>query len=210
MMRMRFIRKSSTMVLFIAVLLVGCRSGAPPVEFYTLSSISAAGENANPAGAAPNIAIGVGPVEIPQVLDRPQIVTRSGPNKIALDEFHRWAGPLQANFARVLAENIAILLPTEQVAVYPWEVTFKPDYRIALNIGYFEGQWGDNVLLDVVWKVTDRADQNTLALKKSTITEPLPVADYEMLVAAKSQAIARLSREIVQEIRQLQSGAKNN
>jgi len=207
---MRFIRKSSAMVLFLAVLLVGCRSGAPPVEFYTLSSISAAREKANPAGAVPNIAIGVGPVETPQILDRPQIVTRSGPNKLVLDEFHRWAGPLQADFARVLAENIAILLPTDRVAVYPWEVTFRPDYRIALVIRYFEGQWGNNVLLDVVWRVADRADQNTLALKKSVITEPLPVVDYDVLVAAKSQAIARLSREIVQEIQQLQSGNKNN
>jgi uncharacterized lipoprotein YmbA len=210
MMRMSFIRKSSTMVLFMAFLLVGCRSGAPPVEFYTLSSISDAEEKSNPAGTASNLAIGVGPVETPQVLDRPQIVTRSGPNKIVLDEFHRWAGPLQANFARVLAENISILLPTDRVAVYPWEVTFRPDYRVALDIRYFEGQWGNNVLLDVVWRVTDRADQNTLALKKSLITEPLPVVDYEMLVAAKSHAIARLSREIVQEIQQLQSGVKNN
>ncbi len=210
MMRMRFIRKSSTMVLFAAVLLVGCRSGARPVEFYTLSAISAANEKADPAVAASNLAIGVGPVQTPQVLDRPQIVTRSGPNKIALDEFHRWAVPLQANFARVLAENIATLLPTDQVAVYPWEVAFRPDYRIALDIRHFEGQWGNNVLLDVVWRVTDRADQNTLALKKSLITEPLTVVDYEMLVASKSQAIARLSREIVQEIRRLQSEGKNH
>jgi uncharacterized lipoprotein YmbA len=209
MMRMSLIRKSSTMAVFVAVLLAACRSGAPPVEFYTLNSISVANENAHAASAASNIAIGVGPVEIPQVLDRPQIVTRSSPNKLALDEFHRWAGSLQADFARVLAENIAILLPTDRVKVYPWEVTFRPDYRIALNIRYFEGQWGSNVLLDVVWMVKDRADQSTLVLKKSVITEPLPVADYEKLVAAKSQAIARLSREIVQEIRQLQPSAKN-
>lgn len=207
MMRMIFTRKSSTMLLFMAVLLAGCRSGAPPVEFYTLSSISAAGVKANPTATASNLAIGVGPVRTPQVLDRPQIVTRSGPNKVAMDEFHRWAVPLQANLARVLAENIAILLPTDQIAVYPWEITFKPDYRVSLDIRYFEGQWGNNVLLDVTWTISDREDQNTLALKKSIITEPLPAAeDYQLLVAAQSRTIARLSREIIQEIRQLQSG----
>jgi uncharacterized lipoprotein YmbA len=207
MMRMRFFRKWSAMVLFVAVLLFGCRSSAPQVEFYSLNSLSPVTEKGNPTDTALNIAVGVGPVEIPQVLDRPQIVTRAGPNKLTLDEFHRWAGPLQANFARVIAENIAFLLAIDRVAVYPWEVDFRPDYRIALDINYFEGQWGKNVLLDVAWRITDQAGQKTLAVKKSVITEPLPAADYEALVAAQSQAIARLSREIAQEIRHLQTRA---
>jgi uncharacterized protein len=207
MMRMRFFRKLAAMVLFIAVLFVGCRSSAPPVQFYTLSPLSAATEKANPTDAAPNIAVGVGPVEMPQVLDRPQIVTRTGPNKIMLDEFHRWAGSLQADFARVLAENISFLLDIDHVAVYPWEVGFAPDYRIALNIRSFVGQWGKNVLLDVIWQITDRTGAKPLAVKKSVITEPLSAEDYDALVAAQSQAIARLSREIVQEIRSLRASA---
>jgi len=208
MMCMRLFGKGSAMVLFIAVLLAGCRSGASRIEFYTLSSLSAGTENANPTAVASNIAIGVGPVEIPQVLDRPQIVTRSGPNKFTLDEFHRWGGPLQVDIARVVAENISFLLGIDRVAVYPWEVDFAPDYRIALNINYFEGQWGKDVLLDVTWRVSDRAGQKTLAVKKSVITEPLPTADYEALVASKSRAIGRLSREIAREISHLQAGAK--
>ena len=206
MMRMRFFKLSAT-VFLIATLLSGCRSSASPVEFYTLSPLFAATDKANPTAAAPNVAVGVGPVEIPQVLDRPQIVTRTGPNKLMLDEFHRWAGPLQADFARVLAENIALLLGIDHVAVYPWEVSFAPDYRVALDIRSFEGQWGKNVLLDVIWRVTDRTGAKTMAVKKSVITEPLSTADYDALVAAQSQAIARLSREIVQEIRDLQATA---
>jgi uncharacterized lipoprotein YmbA len=208
MMRMGFFRKLSAMVLFIAVLLAGCRSGAPQIEFYTLNSLSPATEKANPTAAAPNIAVGVGPVEIPQALDRPQIVTRTGPNKLALDEFHRWAGSLQADFAQVLAENISLLLGIDHVAVYPWEVGFTPDYRIALDIRSFEGEWGKNVLLDVIWQITDRSGAKTLAVNKSIITEPLPTASYDALVAAQSQAIAQLSREIVREIRDLQASAK--
>ena len=205
-MRIRFFQEWSAIVLFMAVLLTGCRGSAPPVEFYTLNSLSVATEKVSPANGDPNLSVGVGPVEIPQALDRPQIVTRTGPNKLAVDEFHRWAGPLEANLARVLAENIAFLLAINRVAVYPWEVGFTPDYRIALHINYFEGQWNKNVLLDVVWRVTDRTGQQ-LAVKKSVISEPLSAVDYDALVAAKSQAIAQLSRDIVQEIRNLQARA---
>jgi hypothetical protein len=209
MMRDRFFQIISLLVLFIAVLLAGCGGSPTPLEFYTLNSLNGIPQQANPADAAQNIAIGIGPVKIPKILDRPQIVTRTGPNTIKVDEFHRWAGPLGTEIAQVLAENISLLLATDQVAVYPWDVDFKPDYRIALDIRYFEGQLGENVFLDVVWRVSGRESQKILATIASVINEPLSVPDYETLVAAKSQALAQLSREIAQEIRKLQAGGKS-
>jgi len=209
MMRDSFFQKTSLLVLFIAVLLAGCGGSPTPTKFYTLNSLSGMTQNAISADAAQNIAIGIGPVKIPKILDRPQIVTRTGPNMIKVDEFHRWAGPLGTEFAQVLAENISLLLATNQVAVYPWEVGFEPHYRIALDIRYFEGQFGENVVLDVVWRVSGRESQKIQATKASVINEPLAAADYESLVAAKSQAIAQLSREIAQEIQNLQAGGKS-
>jgi uncharacterized lipoprotein YmbA len=110
----------------------------------------------------------------------------------------------------VLAENISLLLATDRVVVYPWEIDFKPHYRIALDIRYFEGQMGENVLLDVVWRVSGQEGQKAQTVKTSLIKEPVAAADYEALVAAKSQAIAQLSRQIAQEIRKLQSGGKTH
>jgi len=209
MMGIRFYRKALPMVFLMAVLLVACRSSTP-VEFYTLNSISTETQRANPVDGDRNIVVGVGPVQLPQVLDRPQIITRTGPNTLTLNEFHRWAGSLQADFSRVLAENIAALLAIDQVVVYPWEIDFTPDYRIAVDVMRFEGQWGKSVILDVIWKIADRSGQKILAVKKSVITEPLSAEDYETLVATESRAIAQLSREIVQQIRQLQSEVKSN
>jgi uncharacterized lipoprotein YmbA len=208
MMRNRFFQQTSLLVLFIVVLLAGCGGSPTPVEFYTLNSLSGTMQKANAADAAQNIAIGIGPVEIPKILDRPQIVTRTSPYTLKVDEFHRWAGPLQAGFAKVLAENISLLLGTQQVAVYPWEAGFKPHYRVVLDIRYFEGQFGQNVVLEVVWRVSERENQKIQAVKTSVIKEPLPATDYKSLVAAESQAIVQLSREIAQEIQRLQAGGK--
>jgi uncharacterized lipoprotein YmbA len=204
MMRYRFFQKTSLLALAIAVLLAGCGSSPPPVEFYTLNSLGSMTQQTNSADADQNIAIGIGPLEIPEILDRPQIVTRTGPNKLRVDEFHRWAGSLKAGFAQVLAENISLLLGTDKVAVYPWEIDFRPHYRIALDIRYFEGQLGENVLLDVVWRVSGQEGQKIQTVKTSVIKEPMSAPGYDALVAAKSQAIVQLSREIVQEIQKLQ------
>ena len=206
MMRNRFLQHSTMLILLAAVFLAGCSSSPPPVQFYTLNSLSEEMPQANTPDPDQNIAIGIGPVQIPQILDRPQIVTRTGPNKIKVDEFHRWAGPLRDGFTRILAENISLLLATDRVAVYPWDVDFNPQYRVAVNIRYFEGQLGENVLLDVVWRVSDLNSQEVRVVKTSVIKEPLSAGGYDALVAAKSQAIARLSREIAREIQNLQPG----
>src|SRR5215468_10622748 len=94
----------------IAALLSGC-GGSAPSRFYTLDP------TAVPEGApAASYAVAVGPVSIPAAVDRPQFVVQSAPNRVSLDEFNRWAGPLDENIARVVAGNLSVLLGTPLVA----------------------------------------------------------------------------------------------
>ena len=209
MMRIGFLKTLTLVVAFTILLLSGCGGSSQRVEFYTLNPLTDMQASANSPAANQKLSIGVGPVEIPEMLDRPQIVTRSGPNKLNVDEFNRWAGRLDENLAGVLAENISLLLATDQVAVYPWQTDFKPRYRVALKIRYFEGQWGKDVILEAIWSVSSQQSQQPHIKRKSIINESLsPEQDYEALVAAHSRAIAQLSREIVKEIQNLQSGKK--
>jgi len=210
MMRIGFVKTVTLVVMFAALLLAGCGSSSQRVAYYTFNPISVNQGQVNTAQSNQKLSIGVGPVEIPEILDRPQIVTRSGPNKLNVDEFNRWAGRLDQSFAQVLAENISLLLATDQVAVYPWQTDFTPRYRIALKINYFEGQWGKDVLLETIWSVTGQQNQPGPSMQKTVINEPLSAEpDYEALVAAHSRAIAQLSREIAQEIRRLQAAGKS-
>ncbi len=203
MMRTGLHYKIIGLIALAALLLTGCRSSTPKAQFYTLNAISNTQTADNSIAGNHPVSIGIGPVTIPEVLDRPQIVTRTGPNKLQIDEFHRWAGRLEENFASVTAENISLILATEQVAVYPWDVSFKPHYQVTLDIRHFEGRRGQEVILEVFWKVIDRQKRTTLRVKKSVIKEPLPAEDYETLIAAKSRAIAALSKLISKEIKNL-------
>ena len=67
----------------------------------------------------PNVSVAVGPVSVPAAVDRPQIVVSTGPNQVRLDEFNRWASPLQNNIARVVAENLVAMLGTPRVTLFP-------------------------------------------------------------------------------------------
>jgi len=188
--------------LLLVFLLAGC-SSTPATKFYKLNSLPS-GQQENPAALlGMDIAIGVGPVELPEFLDRPQIVTRKSQNQLEISEFNRWAASLPRDFARVLAKNISTLLPTDRVSLYPWEDTFSPTYQIKLDVEQFDGQLGERVFLRVIWSVVGQEEANELLVRKTLIEEPVLTNDYEGLVAAQSSALATLSREIVEEIRKL-------
>jgi hypothetical protein len=150
-----------------------------------------------------DLAIGIGPVQIPEYLDRPQIVTRTTPDKVTLSEFNRWGGSLRQDFTRVLAENVAALLGTDRVLAYPWGDRLDPAYRVALDVQQFDGGLGDAAVLKVTWIVTGREGKAPLSVRKSMIQEPVSGSDYDALVSAQSRALAALSREIAAEIRKL-------
>ena len=204
MMRTGIFYKIIWLISLSALSFTGCSSSSPKAEFYTLNAISTSQPGAATATTGQPVSIGIGPVTIPKVLDRPQIVTRTGPNKLQIDEFHRWAGRLDEDFARVVAENISLMVATDQVAVYPWDVSFKPRYQVILDVQRFEGRLGKgDVLLEVLWKVIDPRQKATLRIKKSVISEPLTAEDYDTIVATKSLAIQKLSKIISKEINAL-------
>lgn len=188
--------------LFLVFLLSACGS-TPPTQFYKLNSLPSGQQEYPAAHLGEDISIGVGPVVFPMFLDRPQIVTRKSQNQLQISEFNRWAGSLPRDFSRVLAENISTLLPTDRVAVYPWGDTFSPTYQIKLYVDQFDGQLGEQVLLRVTWSVVDQQGANELVGRKSLVVEPVSGNDYEGLVVAQSNALATLSRTIVEEIRKL-------
>jgi uncharacterized lipoprotein YmbA len=191
----------------LVLLFVGCRSTPPPTTFYTLTTVTkaeTAGQSLAPKG---DLAIGIGPVQLPGYLDRPQIITRTAPDRLTLSEFNRWGGPLQQDFPRVLAENVAALLGTDRVLAYPWGDRLDPAYRVALDVQQFDGALGGVAVLKVTWIVTGREGKTPLAVRKADIQEPVSGNDYDALVSAQSRAVAALSREIAEQIRRLVSGA---
>jgi uncharacterized lipoprotein YmbA len=177
--------------------LAGCAT-TPPSRFYILSAVSA--DTAAPL-AGPATAIGVGPVELPRYLDRPQIAVRSGANELLYNETHRWAEELKDNLTDVLAENLARLVPTDRVTVFPWGRMTTIDYQVVAEISRFDADTSGNVALFANWKIYREQSREVVAQKTTVFTEPVGGDDYTEIVAAQSRALAALSREIAGAIR---------
>ena len=178
----------------------GCAS-TEPSRFYILHSLSGSEAETQIAAAENGVAIGIGPVELPEYLDRPQIVTRLSKNELQLAEFDQWVEPLNHNLPRVLAENLSILLSTDRIFTYPWTGSAQIDYQVAVEVTRFDGTLGGDVLLNTRWSLLAVDEKKILVKKKSTFRQSTSGGGYEALASAKSQALADLSREIADAIR---------
>ena len=187
------------------ILLIGCGAATGPVQFYALSNPETPAQMSGSQNVSGSIALGVGPLEIPKMIDRPQIVTRDTGNKLQVAEFHRWGGALNEDILRVLTEQLSGLLKSNRVMAHPWAEFFQPDYRVYLIFHRFDGRLGESVVLNATWSVTDGRGRNALAVKRSVINELLPSADYESLVSASRGALEKLGQQIAQEVLSLQA-----
>src|SRR5690242_1750466 len=146
---MRRIRRPGSPLLACAVglALAGCFGSSRPSRFYTLSALEVRDGAASPvsasslaaAAASPAAAtLAVGPVEIPDYLDRQQIVTRTGTNGLVLAEFDRWGGTLDREITRSLVATLGQQLAPRSIAVVPWRSTrlgaAPAAYRAAVRI----------------------------------------------------------------------------
>jgi hypothetical protein len=177
----------------ILVGLTGC-ANSRDTRFYVLTALPAV---ETPGGRSPgrSPAVGLHPVGLPPYLDRPQIVTRAGENMLQLAEFDQWGAPLQDNLTRVLAANLAILVPAGRVAVFPWMTDSPIEYEVRVEVSQLEGTLGGSCWLVADWAVSGRGGKESLATGKSRHTEPAG-ASYATLVAAHSRLVAALGRDI--------------
>jgi uncharacterized lipoprotein YmbA len=173
---------------------VGCAS--PMSRFYTLSAATA------PTTTSSNLSIVVGPVSVPAVVDRPQIVVTTGPNQVRPEEFNRWAAPLQNNISRVVAENLVAMLGTPRVILSSQTLGADVDYRAAIEVQRFESAPGEAASLDAVWTVS-RIKDGKSQTGRTTVREATSDKGYDTLAAAHSRAIAQLSRDIADAVRTL-------
>jgi uncharacterized lipoprotein YmbA len=180
---------------FVAALLAACSLGgtSPEPSFYTLAS-----EAPPPAAAsAATYLVVVGPVTIPEVVDRPQIVTRTAANRVELHEQARWAAPLRTEIPRVIADALAKRLSGARTATSGQRASGAPDVRVLIDVQRFDSS-GEGATVQATWTVRTKEGTNPLS-GRSLVTEPAG-AGYDAMVAAHSRALGKIADEIAAAI----------
>ena len=193
-------------LLVFSCLMAGCTfigGTQQPTKNYVLNSLYSEEPQAQAVADLKDIGILVGPIRMALYLDRSDIVIRDSQNQIRLAEFSQWAGPLQENFSRVLAENLSVLLATHSVGIFPGTRAMLFDFNVTVNVTRFDGIPGEKADLRARWGILDKNRKQMLFEKHSLLSQPTEADSLEALIAAESSTLSDLSREIAEAIKVL-------
>ena|SRR6185369_2820159 len=171
-----------------------------PTQFFLLTPLAVADPNAS---ATAELLVGVGPITVPEYLDRTNIVRRFAPNRVAISELEWWAEPLDTSLLRVIGDNLAARMATPSVLRYPWPLLMKPTYSVAINFTRFDILSDDRVHLSAGWVVRGGQPRRTLLTRESSIQKTAAGPSTAEAVAALSQALDDFSAEIAGAIQTL-------
>jgi uncharacterized lipoprotein YmbA len=176
--------------------IAGCAS-SPPERFYALSGASPQAR----VSVAAYTAV-VGPVTVPALVDRPQMVLRTGVDRVVLAEQSRWAEPLKDGITRVLADDLAQQLGDVRVAAYPESAARDLDFEVWVDVRRFDSLPGDSAVIDAYWTIRD-ADSRTLKRGRSLVSARVSGESHDALVAAHDRALMDVSRDIAAALREV-------
>lgn len=127
--------------------LAGCAS-SPTIGWHSL--VPAAPPDAASATAPSRTTLAVGPVTVPDEVDRPQLVMRGAAGTPALLDHERWSEPLKTQLPRALALGLAPRLPGVLVVAAPGGAVAVPGWRLVVDVQRFELQ-RERAVLRAVW-----------------------------------------------------------
>jgi hypothetical protein len=194
------------LVALIGLLALSACGASKPSQFYVLNALSPSELSRETISVGSGLAIGLAPVNMPEYLDRPEIISRGGGNQLELGQFDRWAEPLNRNIERVVARNLSVLLDTDRVFVLPARRPLDLRYRVVIDVLRFNLVKKGETLLEVRWAVLDGETRRELLIATSAHGHAVAVQNYDSVVSSMNENLAELSREIATAIASLQSG----
>jgi len=190
----------------LALVLSSCMSvpNSQTPRFYMLQAIDG-NQVSKKTNIASDVVIGVGPVKIPEYQDRPQIVTQDKEKMLKFAQFDRWGEALDLGMARLIGENLAVILPEAKFTLYPWNSSVPVKYQVVVEIVQLNSNLDKDLFLVAQWLVIDVKNAKTLIIKRSEFRQSIIPQNYSGLAKTLSMACASLSSEIAEALATLET-----
>ncbi|HUL79336.1 MAG TPA: PqiC family protein [Vicinamibacteria bacterium] len=185
----------------LALTLAGCVSlkRTPEARFFVLRSVAEPPAAAGAPGTT--VLLGLLPVVLPGYLDRPQIASWVAPGELRIDEYLRWAEPLDVGLNRTLAANLEALMPQSRVLRAPWPSSARLRCRVRVELQKLGPQPSGEVLLQGRFALLPADDERRLAARPVSLERrPLVPAGASLDAAAGVDAMSELVADLAREI----------
>jgi len=167
------------------------------VRAATSSRLVTDRSHANPAPTTLPV-VAVGPLTLPDIVDRPQLVVRDSDYAVSVLEQERWAAPLKETLPRLLATQLSAQLPERRFLAASSPALGSANARLAVEITRFDLLRTGGARVSAHWnyRLADTSiDGDSEGDAAAT------GRGYEALVDAARRACAALTDDIAAQIR---------
>ena len=189
-----------TFLSFLTFLILSCAKSSKPVEYYMLDASVGIVNNQTLKGDEGPM-IGLGPIRLPEYLDRFQMVVAVSENKYKLIDGHRWAEKLDQNISLALFKTLPSQLGTDRMIRYPWPQRPGVDFQVKIDILELNVDQDGQSQLVAQWSI--KSKDKTILNKRSTFTAQASTTDIDKMVQAQSECLTKHGQEIVVNLRPL-------
>lgn len=193
---MKATRISVTGMALLLLLVAGCGSSPRSNHYLLTTDVSTP-----PDGETPSL--GIGPVAVPEFLNRNSMVYSRQGNQLEISSTERWAEPLEAGIKRVVGINLASSLDTQDIRYFPWNAGKPPEFGISISLLSLDAD-DDEATLAAEWRVFRPATGESVVRRISHLRLPLPAGtlNAQQIAPAYSELLSQLSNLIAGAIEQ--------
>jgi uncharacterized lipoprotein YmbA len=189
-MSLMSIRYRQWMTALSVILLAACASPRP--HFYSLhqpSPVSA-------VDARPRATVVVGPISIPALVDRPQLVLHENDYEVSVNEQQRWAAPLKDQLMELLAAGLSDRIANRQFVAASSAAINAPAARLSVDFLRLELSRTSGAQLVAHW-VYRSASDGSPPIEGNATSHMLPSSNgFPANVDAMRRAVMAVTNDI--------------
>jgi uncharacterized lipoprotein YmbA len=202
----------------VVALVAGCAGPSASETFFALNdgAVVIVSTSSTPVAGQPTImqksslpGIVISAVTIPELIDRPQIVTRDSTNRVIVSEQNLWAESIKSGVGRTLATRLARAMSDAgqpvQVAAYPQSSIADPVLRITIDIVRFDAEPNGEAVVDALWSIRRPSDGMTRT-GHTVASSPIAGTGYQAIVGGWNEAVSIVDRDISAMVLQIGVG----
>lgn len=184
-----------SLVLCLMLGLAACSGGAT-TRYHTLTT------NAATVTVAANVSqrvksLGVGPVDLPTLLDREGMVIRQDATTVDVSDTELWGGQLEDEFLRALTQQLQLRLPVTRLQTIPWELSQTPQYQVVVRVDQFDGMPAGKANLRGLWQLQNGTNGTILATEPVALEQVVTENSVDAVVRAQSALVGQLAAQMI-------------
>ena len=180
------------MAIVLCTLILSACSSTPTTEFYALGRLDAQAAVTNSNSSS---VIGLRRIDLPEYLERANVVSIDDQNRLNVASYHQWAGDLHQQVSRA-TEMYLQQLTSFDIWQAPWNNNVRPQYQLAIQIHRMDGELGSDLVLQAEWRLYDVRKESVLLSDRVELGVSSQSSRHADYVASIDQAIMRLADTI--------------